>query len=127
MPPKKRILIVEDEKDLSYLMQELLQLNGYDVIAAYDGKEGLKMAGACHPDLILLDLMLPQMDGRVVLPMLKFNPDTQNIPVIILTARGESKIILNTIKDGALDYLIKPFEHKELLALIERGLKLTSR
>lgn len=122
---KKRILLVEDEKDLNDLIKEFLEHNNFEVISAYDGKEAMEKVQE-GPDLIILDLMLPKLDGREVLKRLKYDPKTKYIPVVILTARGESKTIFEAMEAGSFDYLIKPFDNKELFDTISRALKLSS-
>lgn len=87
MLEKKRILIIEDEKDMVNVLKIRLSSMGYDVIAGYDGQEGLSLAQKHNPDLIILDLMLPKMDGYKVCRILKFDDKYKNIPVIIYTAR----------------------------------------
>lgn len=121
MPAK--ILYVEDEKDLAELVRTYLENNKFEVDLAADGVEGLKKAKD-NPDLIILDLMLPKMSGQEVLERLRFDPKTKNIPVIVLTARGESQTIFDMMKLGSFDYLIKPYDHKELLATIRRALNM---
>jgi DNA-binding response OmpR family regulator len=121
MPVK--ILYVEDEKDLAELVKTYLESNKFEVDIAYDGLEGLKKAKE-NPDLIILDLMLPKMSGQEVLERLRYDPKTKNIPVIVLTARGESQTIFDMMKLGSFDYLIKPYDHKELLDTIKRALNM---
>jgi DNA-binding response OmpR family regulator len=119
-----KILYIEDEKDLAELVKAYLENNRFEVDVAYDGLDGLKKAGDM-PDLIILDLMLPKMSGQEVLERLRFDQRTKNIPVIVLTARGESQTIFDMMKLGSFDYLIKPYEHKELLATIKRALNMS--
>lgn len=121
MPMK--ILYIEDEKDLADLVKTYLENNRFEVDIAYDGLEGLKKAKE-NPNLIILDLMLPKMSGQEVLERLKFDSKTKNIPVIVLTARGESQTIFEMMRLGSFDYLIKPYEHKELLTTIKRALNM---
>ena len=120
---KNRILLVEDEEDLVQTMLIQLKAAGYEVIVARDGLEGLDKAKKEKPDLIILDLMLPKIDGYKVCAMLKFNTDYQNIPVIIFTARaGEADKKMGTdVKADA--YITKPFEPQALLSKIEDLLK----
>jgi len=118
----KRILLIEDDQDLSTLVRAFLEHNDFEVSVAYDGKEGLEKAKE-KPHLIILDLMLPKIDGVEVLKRIKYDPETASIPVVILTARGESELIFETMEAGSYDYIIKPFDNKELLATINRALK----
>jgi DNA-binding response OmpR family regulator len=120
---KKKILIVDDESDYVEMLKMRLEANGFDVICAYDGIEGLKMASAGKPNVILLDIMMPGIDGREVLTRLKRAQDTAGIPVVMLTAKGESSSILGAQDSGAADYLIKPCEASELLDTINRAMR----
>jgi len=118
---KKKILLAEDEKELSDLIKMYLESHNYEVSAAYDGREALEKT-AEKPDLIILDLMMPKLNGEQVMQKLKANPQTQYIPVIVLTAKGDSQSIFELMDAGSFDYLIKPFENKELLDTISRAL-----
>jgi len=124
MPLKKKILVIEDEKEVSDLIRDFLESGGFGVVRAYDGNAGLKMAKESLPDLILLDLIMPNLDGREALKLLKFNSKTKDIPVIILTGLSDSATIMNSLEDKADDFLIKPFDKKLLFAVINRVLKL---
>jgi two-component system, OmpR family, alkaline phosphatase synthesis response regulator PhoP len=117
----KRVLIVEDNRDLAYGLRNNLEIEGYDVDVAGDGASGLERAGASSPDLIILDLMLPAMDGFRVLRALRVNALT--MPVLVLTARGEESDKVRCLKLGADDYLTKPFGVLELLARVEALLR----
>ncbi|MDD4900252.1 MAG: response regulator transcription factor [Candidatus Omnitrophica bacterium] len=118
----KRILLIEDDQDLATLVKAFLEHSNFIVSLAFDGKEGLEKAQE-KPDVIILDLMLPKVDGVEVLKRLKYDPQTAIIPVIILTARGESEMIFETMEAGSFDYIIKPFDNKELLDAVNRALK----
>ncbi len=111
-----RILIVEDEKDLSMILSEMLELEGYYVDASYDGVSGLDNALSGIYDIIILDIMLPEMDGIQVLSEIRRN--NINTPVLMLTAKSEIEDKINGLDKGADDYLTKPFNTKELLARI---------
>lgn len=115
----KRILVVDDEKEIVEFSKNRLEKEGYEIRTAYDGAQTLERAKE-RPDLILLDIAMPGMDGLEVLRKLKKNTDTQHIPVIMVTAHGDSKLIFETQTLGAMDYIIKPFELKDLLELINR-------
>lgn len=117
---QKKILIVDDEPEFAEMIKMRLEANGYEVVAAYDGKEGLAKASSENPDLILLDVMMPGMDGFQVLKSLRANDATENIPTVMLTARGESKSIFKSQDLGATDHLIKPCESKDLLDVIKK-------
>jgi DNA-binding response OmpR family regulator len=107
-PTKGSILIIEDDLVLTRMYQKKFEFDGYQVFLGFGGQEGLKLAMEKKPDIILLDIMMPEMDGFEVLKRLKKNPDTKNIPVIILTNLGTSKVLIDeALKLGAKDYLIK--------------------
>lgn len=117
---KKKILLVDDEQDLVSSLAGLLQDNGYDVVSASNGLEGLKKAEEDRPDLILLDIMMPKVDGYEVLRTLKISADISDIPVIMISARPETDSILRTLNLRAVDYFIKPFNSTDLLKSIEK-------
>lgn len=112
---KKRILLVEDEKDMAYAVTLQLEAKGYEVIVASDGKEGLGMARTKKPDLIILDLMLPKIDGYKVCRMLKFDDKYMKIPVILFTSRALDSDKKTGKEVGADAYITKPFEPSVLL------------
>ena len=112
--PMKRILIVDDTKDILMVVSRRLQSWGYEPLTASSGEEGLRVAEAMAPDLILLDIMMPKMKGREVCARLKANPKTQHIPVIFLTALGLADHVKTGMDLGAADYLVKPFAPEEL-------------
>ncbi|MFA6350234.1 MAG: response regulator [Candidatus Omnitrophota bacterium] len=116
----KKILIIDDEKDAVDFVACRLEASGYQVVSAYDGADGLKKAVDQKPNLILLDLMMPGIDGFEVLRRLKMDDHARNIPVIIFTCRGESDSIFRAQDLGSVDYIIKPFESQELLDLVKR-------
>jgi two-component system alkaline phosphatase synthesis response regulator PhoP len=116
-----RILVVEDNADLAYGLQNNLEIEGYEVRVAEDGETGLKRARAWEPDLIILDLMLPDLDGYRVLQHLR--KDGVHTPVLILTARGEESDKVLGFRLGADDYVTKPFGVLELLARVEAILR----
>jgi CheY-like chemotaxis protein len=118
----KKILIVDDETEFAEMIQMRLEANGYAVECAADGPSAVQKAAA-HPDLILLDVMMPGMDGFEVLRQLRRDNGTRAIPVVMLTAKGEFKTITAAQQAGAQDYLIKPCETQELLKLIRRYIK----
>lgn len=117
----KRVLVVEDNRDLAYGLRNNLEIEGYAVDVAADGTTGLDRATATAPDLIVLDLMLPGMDGFRVLRALRTAELT--MPVLVLTARGEESDKVRCLKLGADDYLTKPFGVLELLARVEALLR----
>jgi len=115
---KKKILIVEDEVDILSLIDWHLQAEGYATQTAKDGTKGLSKAMEELPDMILLDIMLPGMDGLEVCKALKRNPKTDKIPVVMLTARGEEVDRIVGFEIGADDYIVKPFSPRELILRI---------
>lgn len=114
-----RLLVVDDEEGLLFLMSERLTSLGYEVLTAPSGEEALQMAEQHSPDLILLDILMPQMKGREVCAHLKANPKTQPIPIIFLTALGMPDHIKEGLNLGGEDYLVKPVEPDELKDRIE--------
>jgi two-component system alkaline phosphatase synthesis response regulator PhoP len=118
-----RITLIEDEEDIRHLILYNLQKDGYDADGFESGEEGLTEIRKKHPDLVLLDLMLPGIDGMEVCRRLKQNPDTRDIPVIIISAKGDESDIVAGLELGADDYLAKPFSPKILLARIRTVLR----
>ncbi|KKQ65417.1 MAG: hypothetical protein A3F95_02875 [Candidatus Nealsonbacteria bacterium RIFCSPLOWO2_12_FULL_39_31] len=120
----KKILIIEDDKFLRRVISRKLSGEGYEIIEALDGEKGLKSAQEDRPDLILLDLILPGIDGFEALARIKKDPAIANIPVIILSNLGQKEDIDKGMKMGATDYLIKAhFTPGEITARIEKILK----
>jgi DNA-binding response OmpR family regulator len=120
LKPKRKILIVDDEPDLVEIVSSSLIESGYLVITASDGEEGLKKAIEESPDLILLDIMMPKMDGYEFLNKLKRTRGLWHIPVVMVTAKGETRSILKSQDLQASDYLIKPFDANKLLNMVGR-------
>lgn len=120
------ILVIEDHPDIVDLLRHALESQGFEVRAALDGEEGLAQAISHPPSLILLDLMLPQMDGLAVCKALKRRPDTKDIPIIMLTAKDEKENIVAGLRLGADDYVPKPFDIEELVARIQAVLRRTT-
>ena len=118
----KKILIVDDEEDIAFSIARRLTAAGYEAICAEDGVEGLRRAQADKPDLILLDLMLPKMDGFKVCRLLKFDQRYKHIPIIIMSARGQQEDIALGRETGAEFYLTKPVESDTLLDKIRQFL-----
>ena len=118
-----KILIIEDNEDTRELLKYNLTASGYAVADAADGHDGLEAARAFMPDLILLDLMLPGMDGLEVCRRLKQAPETARVPVIMLTARGEEVDRIVGLELGADDYVVKPFSPRELTLRIKAVLR----
>jgi len=119
----KRILVVEDERDIVELLRYNLAKNGYQVMVAGKGEEALRLVRQNPPDLVLLDLMLPGMDGLDVCRALKGDPQTVGIPVIMVTAKGEEPDVVAGLELGAHDYVCKPFSPRVLIARIRACLR----
>jgi DNA-binding response OmpR family regulator len=119
--PRARILLVEDNADLAYGVQNNLEIEGYDVEVAEDGRKGVERVLATRPDLVILDLMLPELDGYGVLRQIR--KEGFDGPVLILTARGEEADKVQGFRFGADQYVTKPFGLLELLARVERLLE----
>ncbi|MBU0709139.1 MAG: response regulator [Candidatus Omnitrophica bacterium] len=115
----KKILLVDDEKDLVETLAFRLEASDYEVVKAHDGQDGLDKARSVHPDLIILDLMLPKMDGYKVCRMLKFDEKFKKIPIILFTARAQESDKKMGEEVGADAYITKPFEAPVLLAKIK--------
>ncbi len=118
-----RVLLAEDEALMARLMADMLAETGIEVSVAHDGREALRLAGARRPDLVLLDCMMPELDGFEVAAALKADPETQDIPIIFLTARGRVEDKIRGLELGADDYLIKPVRREEMLARVRNVLR----
>ncbi|HDQ73075.1 MAG TPA: hybrid sensor histidine kinase/response regulator [Chloroflexi bacterium] len=121
-PPKQTVLIAEDEKALAKAIAATLDLEGLETIIAYDGEQALALARAMQPDMILLDIMMPGRSGIEVCATLKTDPETCDIPVVFVTAKGEKMDRKIGIAAGAVEYLTKPFSPTELIALVKEVL-----
>jgi len=117
-----RILIAEDDPGSSKLLNFRLKSLGYETIVVVDGGEALKIATKKKPDLILLDIMMPIMNGFQVLRKLKLQEETKDIPIIMLTSKVREKDIVFGLETGAADYITKPFSFAELIARVNRTL-----
>jgi DNA-binding response OmpR family regulator len=114
-----RILVVDDEPDVLRMLQVVLSRRGHQVLTAASGMEGLVRAQGDQPDLVLLDIMMEGMDGWEVLKLLKLEEATRTIPVVILSARVETRDKIRGLQEGAVDYITKPFSVMELLSTLE--------
>jgi len=119
----KKVLIIEDNNDIRENVVEILELASYDVFEANNGKSGVELAIKYQPDIILCDIMMPELDGYGVLYLLHKNPETAAIPFIFLTAKAERLDLRKGMEMGADDYLTKPFDDMELMSAIETRLK----
>ncbi len=120
---KKKILVVDDELDMLMVIKLRLEASGFDVITATDGLEGLNAARKDNPDLIVLDIMLPKMNGYKVARFLKFDEEYRKIPIVMLTALGGEEDRNTGIETGADAYLTKPFETEQLLKTVRKFLE----
>lgn len=123
---KATILVVDDEEDIRELVELNLRREGYMVLTSETGEQALTLTRTKTPDLVVLDLMLPGMDGLEVCKRLKTDPGLQHIPVVMLTAKGEESDIVTGLELGADDYIAKPFSGKVLVARIRRLLRRTT-
>ena len=124
---KQKILVVEDEKDIRELIQLHLEKSGFETLAASDGQEAFRKIQRSRPDLILLDLMLPEMDGKELAKLLKAREETKDIPIVMLTAKTEEVDRIIGFELGADDYIPKPFSPRELVLRVKAVLKRTEK
>jgi len=120
MEQNKKILAVDDERHIVRLIQVNLERAGYQVLTAFDGPEALKKVESDKPDLLVLDVMMPKMDGFEVLKRLQANPETRDIPVIMLTAKAQDVDVFRGWSSGVSAYLTKPFNPLELITFVKR-------
>ena len=120
---REKVVIIEDESDIREVLEHNLSREGYRVLSSSDGESGLNMVKTEAPDIVLLDLMLPGLDGVEVCRRLKEDPLTRRIPIIMVTAKGEESDIVLGLGVGADDYLPKPFGSKELVARVKAVLR----
>ena len=120
---KIKVLVVDDEPNIVQTLQDRLEMNEYIVSTAGNGREGLKKAQQEKPDVILLDVIMPVMDGHEMLEVLRKQPDCNDISVIMLTARSQTQDIARANACGIDDYIVKPFDLSELLEKIETVLE----
>jgi two-component system, OmpR family, phosphate regulon response regulator PhoB len=117
-----RILLAEDEKQIADMIAFKLTNSGHQVMRAADGEQALQMALSDPPDLIMLDAMMPVLSGFEVLRRLKADETVRAVPVIMVTAKGHERDVLSGLRNGAVDYVVKPFSLKELAARVELAL-----
>lgn len=122
MADQRKVLVVDDEADVLLLCRVNLEFEGYEVIEAGDGEEAMKKVRQHDPDVILLDVMMPKMDGWQVLAALKADPDTAEIPVVLLTAKVQDQDQIRGWSGGAADYITKPFSPLALSQVLENVL-----
>ena len=124
---KTKVLVVEDDRSLAEVLQYNLEQNGYEVYCAHDGQDGLNQARLQLPEIIVLDVMIPVLDGLEVCKTLRANPSTNDIPIVMLTAKSEETDQLVGFSVGADDYVVKPFSVKILLQRIKTILRRQER
>lgn len=117
-----KILVAEDEKQIADMIAFKLTNSGHQVIRAQNGEEAMRLVKRDIPDLIMLDAMMPGVGGFEVLRLLKADPALRSVPVIMVTAKGHERDVLNGLRGGAVDYVVKPFSLKELTARVELAL-----
>ena len=117
-----RVVVVEDDPQIARIVEIKLKKNGFDVTWASDGGAGLAAVKSCKPDLVLLDVMMPVMDGYQVLRAIRSEPELAKLPVIMLTAKGQERDILGGLQEGATDYIVKSFSPSEVVARVRRAL-----
>jgi CheY-like chemotaxis protein len=115
---KKQILVIEDSTELSNSLLEIFAVEGLEGISASNGVEGVQLAKSRHPDLILCDIMMPELDGYGVVEALRKEPETADIPIIFLTARQEKTDLERALLLGIVDYIVKPFDVSDMLATV---------
>lgn len=123
MPDQKTILVVDDEQDLLDLIEYNLKKEGFDVLQAADGIEGIEITRTRRPDLVLLDIMMPKMDGLEVVDRMRSDKDLKQIPIIFLTARGDEKTEVKGLDKGGDDYITKPISTTKLISRIKAVLR----
>lgn len=124
---RKRLLLIDDDPNLILLVRDYLEFRGYEVLTADNGKEALHLLSLSLPDMIVCDIMMPEMDGYALIENVRQDPRTSWIPVLFLSARGQSQDRIKGLNLGADVYMVKPFEPEELVAQVESSLKQTNR
>ncbi len=124
---RKRLLLIDDDPNLILLVKDYLEFRGYEVITADNGKEALHLLSQDLPDMIICDIMMPEMDGYALIENVRQDHRTSWIPVLFLSAKGQSQDRIKGLNLGADVYMVKPFEPEELVAQVESSLKQTNR
>ena len=122
-----KLLLIDDDPNLILLVKEYLELRGYDVTTAKNGREALRMLEKDSPNLIICDVMMPEMDGYSFVKRVRDNPQTAYLPILFLSAKGQTQDRVEGLNTGADVYMVKPFEPDELVAQIEASLKQSAR
>src|SRR6185295_20100645 len=120
----EKILVIDDEETTVHLISILLERRGYEVIKAFRAEDGLRKAYRTHPDLVLLDIMMPDMDGWEVCHRLR---ELSDVPIVFLTARSEIRDVVKGLEMGADDYIVKPYDNDELVARVKAHLRRAPR
>ena len=123
MAGKKKILVVEDEPNIIKLISFILKSSGYEVVEAEIGAEGIKKAKSEKPDMIILDVMMPKMDGFEVAKKLKADSATRNIPILMLSSKAQFEDKMKGIDSGDTDYITKPFDKEDLVQKVKECLE----
>ncbi len=123
----RRLLLIDDDPNLILLVKDYLEFRGYDVITAENGREALEVLDQETPDMIICDVMMPEMDGYSLVSAIRQDPKTSWVPVLFLSAKGQSQDRVKGLNIGADVYMVKPFEPEELVAQVESSLKQASR
>jgi DNA-binding NarL/FixJ family response regulator len=124
---QKRLMLVDDDPNLIVLVKDYLEFRGYDVLTAENGRQALELLQKTIPDLIICDVMMPEMDGYTLVEHIREDPRTEWVPVLFLSAKGQSQDKVKGLTTGADVYMVKPFEPEELVAQVESSLKQASR
>ena len=124
---QNQLLLIDDDPNLILLVKDYLELRGYEVTTAKNGREALRVLEKSIPNLIICDVMMPEMDGYAFVKRVRDNPQTSYLPVLFLSAKGQIQDRVTGLNTGADVYMIKPFEPDELVAQIEASLKQASR
>jgi DNA-binding NarL/FixJ family response regulator len=124
---QKTLLLIDDDPNLILLVKDYLEFRGYEVMTAENGREALDVLSNSNPDMIICDVMMPEMDGYAFVEHVRSSPETEWIPVLFLSAKGQSQDRVKGLNTGADVYMVKPFEPEELVAQVESSLKQASR
>lgn len=124
---QKRLMLVDDDPNLVLLVRDYLEFRGYDVTTAENGRVALEILEQELPDLMICDIMMPEMDGYTLVKQIREDPRTESIPVLFLSAKGQSQDKVKGLNTGADVYIVKPFEPEELVAQVESSLRQASR
>ncbi|MFM7219851.1 MAG: response regulator transcription factor [Nodosilinea sp.] len=124
---QKQLLLIDDDPNLILLVKDYLEFRGYEVKTAGNGREALEILEDSAPDMIICDVMMPEMDGYTFVKQVRENPITEWVPILFLSAKGQSQDRVRGLNTGADVYMVKPFEPEELVAQVESSLKQASR